>query len=207
VRLSAEMVRDQALAVSGLLVGTIGGPSVKPYQPAGLWEEVAASGGIYKQDHGADLYRRGLYTFWKRTVAPPSMMTFDSAAREMCVVRQARTNTPLQALTLMNDITYVEAARGLGQRMIREGGKSANERIAFAFRLATARRPSADELRVLRTGYERRLSEYQANPEAAKKLITVGESKLDAALDPSELAACTVIASLILNLDEVITKE
>jgi mono/diheme cytochrome c family protein len=207
VRLPAEMVRDQALAVSGLLVEKIGGPSVKPYQPAGLWEEVAASGSGYKQDHGPDLYRRSLYTFWKRTVAPPSMMTFDSAAREMCVVRQARTNTPLQALTLMNDITYVEAARALGQRMIREGGASPEGRISFAFRLATARLPRADELKVLRAGYERRLAEYRANIDAAKELIAVGESKPDPSLDPSELAACTVLASLILNLDEVITKE
>ena len=135
------------------------------------------------------------------------MMTFDAAGREVCVVRESRTNTPLQALDLMNDVTYVEAARGLGQRMIREGGSTPDERISFAFRLATARHPTDAELKVLRAGYDRRLTEYRANIAAAKKLIAVGESPADSALDPSELAACTTLASVILNLDEVITKQ
>ena len=138
-RLSAEMIRDQALAVSGLLVEKIGGPSVKPYQPAGLWKELG--GEDYQQDTGEGLYRRSLYTFWKRTVPPPSMMNFDAAGREACTVRENRTNTPLQALDLMNDPAYVEASRVLAERMMREGGATPESRISFAFRLATARRP------------------------------------------------------------------
>ena len=133
LRLSAEMVRDQALAISGLLVEKVGGPSVKPYQPAGLWKEL--SGGVdYKQDTGADLYRRSLYTFWKRASPPPSMMTFDSVGREICSVRETRTNTPLQALTLMNDVTYLEASRALAQHMMTDGGTSPEQRIGFAYR-------------------------------------------------------------------------
>ena len=137
-RMPAEMVRDQALAISGLLVEKIGGPSVKPYQPAGLWKELSGAED-YKQGKGADLYRRSMYTFWKRAVSPPEMMTFDAAGRETCVVRETRTNTPLQALTLMNDVTYLEAARVMAQRMLTEGGATPVERIGFAYRLATAR--------------------------------------------------------------------
>src|SRR5262249_33604343 len=128
-RLSAEMVRDQALAISGLLVEKVGGPSVKPYQPAGLWKELTG-GGDYRADHGDALHRRSLYTFWKRTAPPPMMMNFDAAGREACVVRELRTNTPLQSLNLMNDVTYLEAARALAQRMMRDGG------AAFGFELA-----------------------------------------------------------------------
>ena len=149
VRLSADVVRDQALAVSGLLVDKIGGPSVKPYQPAGLWKELTG-GEDYKPDHGEGLHRRSLYTFWKRTAPPPMMMNFDGAGRETCVVREMRTNTPLQSLNLMNDVTFLEAARGLAQRMLREGGNTAEERIAYGFRLATARRPSRAKARCCR---------------------------------------------------------
>ncbi|MBI3472433.1 MAG: DUF1553 domain-containing protein [Candidatus Solibacter usitatus] len=206
VRLAAEVVRDQALAVSGLLVERIGGPSVKPYQPAGLWKELAG-GEDYKPDHGENLYRRSLYTFWKRASAPPSMMLFDSAGREACTVRESRTNTPLQALTLMNDVTYVEASRALAQRMMTEAGPAAEERIAYGFRLVTARRPTPEESRILLAGFHHHRDTYQTDLQAALKLVSQGESPRNEKLDVSELAAYTSAASLILNLDETITKE
>src|SRR5262249_54130097 len=162
-RLSAEVVRDQALAASGLLAERLGGPSVKPYQPGGLVRELTGTED-YQQGHGGSLYRRRLYTFWKRTVAPPAMLTFDAAGREACVVRETRTNTPLQALNLMNDVTYVEAARVLAQRVLTEGGATPEERITLAFRLVTARRPSAAELRVLADGFRHHLAEYRRDP-------------------------------------------
>ena len=161
---------------------------------------------MHKQDDGENLYRRSMYTFFKRTIAPPSMMNFDAAGREACVVRQTRTNTPLQALNLMNDVTYVEAARLLAERAMREGGSIPSERIVHAFRLAAARKPSPEELRILRAGFETHLSNYREDPKAAKELVAVGESKRDASLNVSELAAYTSITNLILNLDEVITK-
>ena len=206
LRLPAEAVRDQALAISGLLVEKVGGPSVKPYQPAGLWKELSG-GADYKPDNGENLYRRSLYTFWKRAVPPPFMMTFDAAGREACSVRETRTNTPLQALNLMNDVTYVEASRALAQRMMREGGSTAADRLAFAFRLATARRPSAEEARIMEASYHHHLDKYQTDREAALKLVSQGESPRDEALDVPELAAYTTIASMILNLDETVTKE
>jgi mono/diheme cytochrome c family protein len=205
LRLSAEMIRDQALAAAGLLVQCLGGPSVKPYQPAGLWRELADA--VYKQDHGPSLYRRSLYTFWKRTIAPPSMVTFDAAGREACTVRKARTNTPLQALTLMNDVTFVEAARVLAQRVIIQGGAKPDERITLAFRLLTGRRPRPVELQILRAGLEEHLAHYRTDRAAALKLVSAGESPRDKRLDVGELAAYTAVASLILNLDEAITKE
>ncbi len=205
LRLPAETVRDQALAVSGLLVEKTGGPSVRPYQPAGLWKELSG-GQDYKPDRGEGLYRRSLYTFWKRASPPPSMMIFDSAGREACVVRQTRTNTPLQALNLMNDVTYVEASRALAQRMMREGGKTPADRVAFAFRLATARQPSPQESGVLLDSFHYHLDNYQTDREAARKLISQGESRRDETLDERELAAYTAVASLILNVDETVTK-
>jgi hypothetical protein len=205
-RLSAEMIRDQALFVSGLLVERVGGPSVKPYQPAGLVKELTGTED-YTPDQGENLYRRSLYTFWKRTVAPPSMMTFDAAARETCVVRETRTNTPLQALTLMNDVTYVEAARVLAQRIMTEGGTSPGERITLAFRLALSRPPSETERKILLAGYEHHLANYRKDPHGALKLLRFGESPRKEKLDVSELAAYTAVTGLILNLDEVITKE
>ena len=200
------MVRDQALAISGLLVEKIGGPSVKSYQPAGLWKELSG-GEDYKQDHGEKLYRRSLYSFWKRAVPPPAMMTFDSAGREACVVRETRTNTPLQALTLMNDVTYLEAARVLAQRMMIEGGSTPPARIEFAFRLATARPPSRQKSDVLLGSFQHYLDTYQTNLESARKLVNVGESPVNPQLNVSELAAYTTVASLILNLDETVTRE
>jgi hypothetical protein len=206
-RLSAEAIRDSALAVSGLLVERVGGPSVKPYQPAGLWEELATGTVTYDQSHGEDLYRRSLYTYRKRTVATPNMATFDAAARETCVVRQTRTNTPLQALNLLNDVTFVEAARALAARMIRDGGSSPEERIAYGVRLTLARSPRGDETALLQRGFKRRLAEFKRDPRAAEKLVKQGESPVNKNLDVVELAAYTTVANVLLNLDEFVTRE
>ena len=200
------MIRDQALFVSGLLREKIGGPSVKPYQPEGLWKEIASET-KYEQAKGADLYRRSLYTFWKRTVTPPLMATFDASPRETCVVREARTSTPLQALALMNDVTFIEAARVFAQRIIREGGKSPEARVRFAFQHATARKPKAAEVKILTAGLSWHLKFYRQDAKAAKALIDIGESTVPNGVDAKELAAYTLLASLILNLDEVITKQ
>src|SRR5262249_32871042 len=153
------------------------------------------------------LYRRSLYTFWKRTVAPPEMMLFDAAGRETCTVRRSSTNTPLQALTLMNDVTYLEAARVLAERMLKEGGKTPEERIAFAFRLATARAPQEAERQILVHALRQQCARYEGNTKAAAKFVNAGESPRRPDIDVCELAGYTVVASLILNLDEVITKE
>jgi mono/diheme cytochrome c family protein len=210
-RLQAEVIRDTALAASGLLNNQIGGPSVMPYQPPGLWEEMAFGDGFtaqsYVESKGRDLYRRSMYTFWKRTVPPASLATFDAPDREKCVARRAVTNTPLQALVLLNDPTYVEAARLLAARALGEGGKGTSERIAYAFRLATSRAPSKQESRVLGELYAKQLARYRRDGKAAGELLRVGESRADEKLAPAELAAWTVVASAILNLDETVTKE
>jgi len=206
VRLSAEMVRDQALAMSGLLADKIGGPSVKPYQPEGLWKDLSGTDD-YVPDKGEDLYRRSLYTFWKRAVAPPVMITFDAATREACTVRETRTNTPLQALTLMNDVTFLEAARALAQRVLIQGGPTPQARLGLAFRLATARMPKPNEEEILQSNLQHELEEYRKDPKAAVKLLMQGEAPINEKLDVSELAAYTAVASLILNFDETITKE
>ena len=208
-RLPAEIVRDNALAISGLLTEKIGGPSIRPYQPAGLWEELAggAGEGPYVQDRGANLYRRSLYVYRKRTVPHPVIATFDAPSREICQVKRQRTNTPLQALELLNDVTYVEAARCLAQRMLTEGGPTPTERFTFAFRRATARRPSDAELHVMLQALERYLSIYGADRKTAKELVHQGEAAVNETLDPVELAAYMTVASVILNLDETITKE
>ena len=205
-RLSAEVIRDQALAMSGLLVEKTGGPSVRPYQPEGLWKELA-DGEVYTQDHGEDLYRRSLYTLWKRTIPPPSMATFDAAGRETCIVTETRTNTPLQALTLLNDVTFVEAARVLAERIMTEGGARETDRITLAFRLATGRPPRPAELDILVEGFNHHLSRYGASQNEALKLVSAGESARDESMDVSERAAYTAVANLILNLDETVTKE
>jgi hypothetical protein len=213
IRLPAEFIRDQALAISGLLDPEIGGRSVEPYQPPGLWEELMSradgakwTAQVYQQDHGKDLYRRTMYTFWKRTSPPPSLTTFDAPDRETCVVHRSITNTPLQALVLMNDPTYVEASRKLAERMMKEAGPDENSRIRFAFQNATAREPRAQELAVLKKIYDAQLEAYQHDPSTAEKLLKVGESPLDERLDAPELAAWTTVASVILNLDETITR-
>jgi len=211
LRLPAEMIRDTALAASGLLNGEIGGPSVLPYQPKGLWEEMAFGEGFsaqsYEQSHGKDLYRRGMYTFWKRTVPPASLATFDAPDREKCTARRAQTNTPLQALVLLNDPTYVEASRALAQRALLEGGRDDTSRLAFAFRLATARKPAGKEIGVLRGLLEKQRSAFRRDRRSALRLLRVGESPRDTTLDAADLAAWTTVASAILNLDETITKQ
>lgn len=205
-RLSAEMVRDQALAVSGLLVERLGGPSVKPYQPAGLWKELTG-GADYEPDRGPGLYRRSLYTFWKRTIAPPGMMTFDAAGREACSVRETRTNTPLQALALLNDVTYVEAARVLAQRLMREGGTTTETRLDLAHRLVLGRRPTPEEARILLAGFQHHHAHFQQHRAAARRLLRTGAAPIEDGWNEAELAALTATASLLLNLDEAITRE
>ncbi len=206
-RLDAEVLRDQALAVSGLLVDKLGGPGVRPYEPGDLWKEVAfprSNTGNFKPDSGEALYRRSLYTFWKRTSPPPAMITFDAPSREYCTIRRERTNTPLQALVLMNDPQFVEASRKLAERILREGGATPEARIAWAFKVVTARRPDADEQKALRALFEARSTFYGANSNAADALLKVGDSPA-AALPKGELAAWTMVSSAILNLDEAIT--
>jgi len=200
LRLSAEMVRDQALSVSGLLVEKLGGPSVLPYQPAGLWKELGDAD--FTQDHGESLYRRSLYTFWKRTVAPPAMVTFDAAGRESCRVLQTRTNTPLQALTLMNEVTFVEAARRLAERIMREGGSTSDERLDFAFRLVLARTPTPAELHVL-SG--RTCATFGALSPAAQSCRRASRCRRIAPrrkAGQGRIGAYAATANLILNLDE-----
>jgi hypothetical protein len=206
VRLPAEMIRDQALAMAGLLVEKIGGPSVKPYQPPGLWKEIGMQNTDYDQGQGADLYRRSLYTYWKRTAAPPAMINFDASMREDCVVRASATDTPLQALNLMDDEQFLEAARFIGQRMLKEGGATADSRLRYGFRLALARYPTDSELAVLRNDLQFHLN-YFSDEGKAGQYLHQGESPADPKLKPCDLAAYASVASLVLNLDETITKE
>lgn len=203
-RLAAEMVRDQALFVSGLFVEKLNGPSWWVYQPKGLWEEVEKRG-TFVQDHGEKLYRRSLYSRIRKTVAPPSMLLFDMPSREMCTVKRTQTNTPLQALALMNEVTYVEAAKKFAERMMKQGG-TAQARIAWGFRCATLREATGEELSVLVAGFERRLARYREDPKGAEQLLGHGDSKVGDGADKVELAALTTVANVILNLDELINK-
>ena len=211
IRLSGYQLRDQALAAGGLLSDRIGGPSVKPYQPPGLWAEVSfqskgRSTDFYVRDSGEKLYRRGLYTFWKRSVAPPMLANFDAAGREACVVRATRTNTPLQALNLMNDVTFVEASRAVGQRMLSEGGDTTDPRLRHGLQLlGVAERPAT--LAVLTKGHAAYHEHFTAHPEAAADYLDNGEWEHDPSLDPVDLAAMAATASVILNLDETIVRE
>jgi hypothetical protein len=209
LRLPAETIRDQALIASGLLVRTVGGPSVKPYHPQGLYEQVTAGNGYnkYVPGKGAELYRRSLYTYWKRSVPNPAMLVFDAPFRETCTLRRPRTNTPLQALNLMNDPTYVEASRLIGQRMLREAGPSVTHRITHAFKLLLVREPRPSELEILGRALDRHLAVFTENPSAAKALLDVGDTKPDPALNTVELAAYTALANTLLNLDETITRQ
>ncbi len=201
-RLPAEILRDQSLAVSGLLVSQIGGPSVKPWQPSGLWEAVSYNGeASYQPDHGDATHRRGLYTFWKRQSPPPDLLTFDGPTREVCTVRRPRTNTPLQALLLLNDRNYLEAARGIAARILQQSA----DHVAWAFRLVTGRRPQPAELEMLATFQSSQLAEFRRNPAAAKKLLETSEAVASAPSDAGEFAAWTLTTSLLLNLDEVQT--
>jgi hypothetical protein len=206
-RLSPEMVRDQALFASGLVVEKLGGPSVKPYQPPGLWKELSGAAD-YVQDTGEGLYRRSLYSYWKRTSPPPVLATFDAAGREVCWVRETRTNTPLQALTLMNETGFVEASRKLAERaFLASGGRQPSDSVGTAFKLVLGRTPTAEETVILTKQYEARLADFTKHPDGAKRLLAVGESKTDPKLNPAELAALAVVCGMILNLDEAVTKE
>ncbi|MBX3176323.1 MAG: DUF1553 domain-containing protein [Candidatus Hydrogenedentes bacterium] len=207
-RMPAEFIRDNALAVSGLLTPTIGGPSIMTYQPEGLWDDLASLlKGLYKQATGPDLYRRSLYTFRKRTVPHPTLASFDAPTFEQCAVKRARTNTPLQALALMNDVTYVEAARRLAGRILREGGEAPAERLRYGFRLTTGRWPNAREEAILGDALNSYSARFQGSPEDAKAFLQHGESPVDETLDPVELASYMGFARVLLNLDETITLE
>jgi hypothetical protein len=209
-RLDAETVRDQAFFLGGLLVEQVGGPSVKPPQPSGLWEAVGytdSNTARFTADTGAEkVHRRSLYTFWKRTSPPPQMTTLDAPSREACLVRRERTNTPLQALLLLNEPQFVEASRALAERTLREAGPTTDDRISYMFRLATARRPDSKDLAELTAALQDFLSHYTKDEAAAKELISTGATKPDPRQSPGEVAAWTMIGNVILNLDEVVTK-
>ena len=208
-RLGAEFIRDHALSVSGLLVDKIGGPGVNPYQPSVLFgrNAIGASNVSFTQSKGESLYRRSLYTYWKRQIPAANMRILGADGRNSCRTRRERTNTPLQALVLLNDPQFVEAARAFAERTIREGGKSAEDRLAFAFRLATSRKVTDKELRILLAEYRDRLAEFQSNKESAKVYLSGGgERQAPADIEPAELAATAAVMSLILNLDESISK-
>jgi hypothetical protein len=206
LRLGPEVIRDQALTVSGLLVEKVGGPSVTPYQPAGLWQELAGGKG-YEQSTGEGLYRRSLYTWWKRTSPPPYMMNFDSPNREQCSVFEYKTNSPLQALDLMNDITFVEAARKLAERMLREGGPTRESRLDYGYRLLMAESPSTKRTQILMAAQAKLASNFENDEQAARDLVKQGDSPVGIGFDLRELAAWTGVASLMLNMDEAITKQ
>jgi hypothetical protein len=206
-RLSAETIRDNALRISGLLQPRVGGPSVKPYQPAGLWEDVTVERrGKYVADVGEGLYRRSMYTFWKRTCPPPSMMSFDAPNREVCLARRARTNTPLQSLVLLNDPTYVECARLLAQSMIREGGSEIAARIDAGMLRSVSRKASDAEQKILQNILDGARQRFSGDPSKAQSFNATGATPPDSSLDAVELAAWTVVASTLLNLDETISK-
>jgi hypothetical protein len=209
MRLDGEEIRDAALLASGLLSRQIGGKSVYPYQPAGLWLELNNRPGLsktYPQGTGNDLVRRSIYTFWKRTVPSPMLKTFDAPEREFCTTRRSKTNTPLQALLLLNGKQFVEAARYLGERMIQRGGVKLENQIRFGFRLTTSRMPSSSELALLLDTYRSELQRYSENPEAANKLLTVGDLPANLKISRAKMAAMTEVARLLLNLDEAISK-
>ena len=207
-RLPAEVIRDQALWTAGLLVDKQGGPSVKPYMPEAVWDETSVYGDMrnYKADTGEGLWRRSLYTIWKRTAAPPTMLLFDSAGREVCTVKRSRSNTPMQALSLLNEVTFVEAARKLAEQSLRQPGDN-DAKLAWTFRKVVRRDATPAELAVLRKGLDKRLATYAADATLAPKLLAQGLSKAAADLDPNQLAAWTATANILLNLDETVTRE
>jgi len=209
LRLDAEQIRDNALFVSGLINLEMGGKGVKPYQPTNIWEPVGFAGSntrFYQQDTGPAIYRRSIYTFLKRTAPPPFMANFDAPNREQFCTMRERSNTPLQSLQLMNDVQHVEAARALAERMLTEGGSNEPERIAFAYRTVIARSPEAAELAIVTQQLAAHLARYKQDEPAAQKLISLGQSKPKAGLAPAELAAYTLVANMILNLDETLSR-
>jgi hypothetical protein len=203
-RMPSWMIRDQALAACGLMTPTIGGPPVKPYQPAGIWEEATFGNKRYQQDRGESLYRRSLYVFWRRIVGPT--MFFDASSRQTCTVKNTTTNTPLHALTTLNDVTYVEAARALAQLAMEQGGGTDAERLTFAFRRVTSRKPTDEQTRILLGALEKQRAIFTDDRPAAAKLLKVGESPRNEKLDAAEHAALTVVCLTILNLDETLNK-
>ncbi|MFP6584512.1 MAG: PSD1 and planctomycete cytochrome C domain-containing protein [Candidatus Hydrogenedentota bacterium] len=212
-RLSAEMVRDQALAVSGLLNSEIGGPSVNPYQPDNMWSALTFqnmdenSTNFYTADTGNKLYRRGLYTYWKRTILPPRMQIFDAADRERCSMRTERTNTPMQALVLMNDPTFIEASRHLAMRMLEDGGRKSEDRVRYGYKRALAYEPDPERAAILNNALQAYQEHFVQHAADAEALMSVGDSVVDTTHSTTELAAYTMLASTILNLDEMITRE
>jgi hypothetical protein len=205
MRVDAEMVHDMALDVSGLLVDKFGGPSVRPYEPDGYLATLNFPKREYAASHGDDLYRRGVYTFWQRTFLHPTLVTFDAPTREECTVNRVNSDTPLQALDLLNDPIYVEAARVFAQHILQDGGHSAPERLDWAFVRALGRKPTLAERRTLDALYRKNLARYQAAPASAQQLLHVGETPV-AKEPPAELAAMTTVARAILNLHEAITR-
>lgn len=208
-RMDAEMIRDYALASSGLLVKKLGGPSVKPYQPDGVWEAVAMIGSNtrdYRRDSGENLYRRSMYTFWKRAAPPASMDILNAPNRETCTVRRERTNTPLQALVTLNDPQFVEAARVLAQATLTAGGSTTEARLEFLAQRLLTRKFTEKELPVVQASLNDLLAEFKAKPAEAKKLLAYGDSKADEKLDPATFAAWTMLANELMNLDEVLNK-
>ena len=209
LRLTAELIRDQALKISGLLNKEVGGPSVKPYQPAGIWEATTGGGGgstaTYITSTGKDLYRKSLYTFWKRTVPPPSMMTFDAASRDLCTVKRQETNTPLQALVLLNDPQIIEASRLIAKNAIdrKEGAK---DQIQYIFQLATSRNPDGEELSMLHSYYYSMLQKVEEEGIDAQDYLSIGAFEIDSTYSKKQLAALALTAHTILNLDETITR-
>jgi hypothetical protein len=205
-RLDAELVRDNALSVAGALCDRIGGPSVKPYQPPGYWVFLNFPRRDYAPDKGENQYRRGLYTYWQRTFLHPSLLAFDASTREECVVQRPRSNTPLQALVLLNDPTYVEAARVFATRIIREAGTDDRARLERGFRLALSRPPRPREVAVLLDLLGKHHNQYQHEPAAARALVGEGDAPPPPDVDPAELAAWTNVARVLLNLQETITR-
>src|SRR5205085_1441739 len=204
-RMDAEMIRDNALAASGLLVRKLGGASVRPYQPDGVWEAVAMIGSNtrdYKRDTGEGLYRRSMYTFWKRAAPPAAMEVLNAPARELCTVRRDRTNTPLAALLTLNDVQFVEAARVLAEKAL-ASDPTDDKRLDFIAKRLLARPFRAEEVAIIKDGLKALRANYRAKPEEAKKLIAFGDTKVDPKLDPSELAAWTMLANQLPTLDEV----
>jgi hypothetical protein len=205
-RYDAEVVRDNALAVSGLLVRTIGGTSSRPYQPEGYWDYLNFPKRTYENDKGPDQYRRGVYTYWCRTYLHPSLLAFDAATREECTVQRIRSNTPQQALVLLNDPTYVEASRMFAERIIKEGGKTPEDRVRFAYREALGRSPRPEESTLLCDLSRKHLRQYEQSPSEAAKLVHEGNHMPDPGIPTAELAAWTSVARVILNLHETITR-
>lgn len=204
-RLEAEMVRDQALTVSGLLSRKLGGAPVMPPQPDGVWQ-VVYSGDKWETSKGDDKYRRGIYTFWRRTSPYPSMVSFDAPSREFCVVRRPRSNTPLQALTLLNDPVYVECAQALARRMLSEGGTTAEQRAAYGFRLCVARDAKPAEAKKLAALAGKEIARFKEDAASATKFVKFAGAK-EEQVDSAELAAWTVVANVLLNLDEFVMKQ